>query len=114
MVKPLNPREVQSLNQRFRTERIPDEVIEIFNEMIVKEWNGRDATIRQDDIVAAVVEKLGLESDRPVFDNHWLDVEELFRKEGWKVEYDRPAYCETFPATFKFSFWDKDDDATRH
>ena len=32
----------------------------------------------------------------------WLDVEGIYRKAGWDVEYDSPGYCEDYPATFKF------------
>jgi hypothetical protein len=38
-----------------------------------------------------------------VFDKGWLDVESIFRAEGWKVKYDKPAYCETYKAFFVFS-----------
>jgi hypothetical protein len=37
-----------------------------------------------------------------VFDNNWLDVEDIFRKAGWKVNYEKPAYNESYPASFKF------------
>ena len=37
-----------------------------------------------------------------VFKNKWLDVEEVYRKAGWKVEYDKPGYCEDYEAYFVF------------
>jgi hypothetical protein len=37
-----------------------------------------------------------------VFKNGWLNVEHLYETHGWKVEYDKPAYNEDYPATFKF------------
>ena len=37
-----------------------------------------------------------------IFDNNWLDIEPTYRKAGWKVIYDGPAYCENYPATFTF------------
>ena len=38
-----------------------------------------------------------------VFDNGWLDVEEAHRAAGWRVEYDKPAYNESYDAFFVFS-----------
>lgn len=32
----------------------------------------------------------------------WLDIEDHYRKAGWKVTYDKPAYCENYDAYFKF------------
>ena len=39
---------------------------------------------------------------RVLFENHYLDVEELYRQEGWLVTHDKPGYDETYPATFTF------------
>lgn len=43
----------------------------------------------------------------PRFDGHdinsWVDFEDLYRKQGWKVVYDKPAYCETYKAYFVLS-----------
>lgn len=38
-----------------------------------------------------------------VYGKQYLDVEDIYRKEGWKVVYDKPAYCETYEPTFTFS-----------
>lgn len=45
--------------------------------------------------------ELGL-SRQEIFDNRLLDVEDVFRSQGWKVEYDKPGYNESYPATFTF------------
>jgi hypothetical protein len=37
-----------------------------------------------------------------IFDNHWLDIEDHYRKAGWKVTYDKPSYYEDYDAFFKF------------
>ena len=42
---------------------IPDQVIEVFNDLIVKEFNGRYAFLRQDAIISALAAK-GLEYER--------------------------------------------------
>ncbi len=33
----------------------------------------------------------------------WLNVEELYRAQGWTVTYDKPGYNESYPATFTFA-----------
>jgi hypothetical protein len=42
-------------------------------------------------------------SRQEVFDNQWLDIEDIYREAGWKVSYDKPAYNETYKAYFTFS-----------
>lgn len=38
-----------------------------------------------------------------IFDNCWLDVEDIFEEVGWKVVYDKPGYNESYPANFEFT-----------
>ena len=101
-VKPLSPDEVLEKKQ----ESIPDEMLEAVNEMIVKKWNGSQATFKQEDVLDLYLSKIGekniQKSRDKVFDNHWMDFEGIYRKEGWSVEYDKPAYNETYAATFTF------------
>lgn len=97
-IKPITPAEVTSA----KLSKIPDEVIKAFNDLIVTEWDGYCSVIRQDEIIALVTARLKVKR-QTVFDNKWLDVEDIFRQAGWKVEYDKPGYNETYEATFTFS-----------
>ena len=96
-VRPISPDEVTGLQR----ELIPPEVIEIFNRFIGRTILNGHATIRQDDVVKALVES-GLDK-RAIFDNGWLNIEEIYREAGWEVVYDSPAYNESYPPTFKFT-----------
>ncbi|HEU5114533.1 MAG TPA: hypothetical protein VFT82_02075 [Candidatus Paceibacterota bacterium] len=96
-VLPLKPKDVVDK----KAEDIPPEVIEAFNEMIAKEWDGGSARVVQKDVIKKIVEK-GISRDE-IFKNNWLDVEEIYRKNGWDVEYDKPGYCENYDAFFVFS-----------
>lgn len=96
-VRPLNPKEI--LEKRIAD--IPDAVLEAFNELIAKNFNGAYAIVRQNEVVKLLVEKKGINKNE-IFENHWLDVEDLYRKAGWKVEYDKPGYNETYDAYFEF------------
>ncbi len=101
MTKPIKPNEVGDLIN------FPDEVINGFNTLIAKNWNGKRSTFKQNDVVIEILsnfEKSGKIIDRnQLFAFHYLDVEGIYRSEGWVVEYDKPAYNETYEASFKFS-----------
>lgn len=100
MANKVKPIKVSEIDNR-KNEAIPDVVFEVFNELIAKNYSEGSSRIYQKDAVKLMVEK-GLDED-DIFDNHWLDVEGIYRKAGWKVEYDKPGYCETYDAYFVFS-----------
>ncbi len=95
-VLPIKPKDIAGA----KAKSFPPEVIETFNELIAKNFSGGSATVFQKDAVSALVKKGFKSAD--IYDNHWLDVEEIFEKSGWVVEYDKPGYCETYDAHFVF------------
>jgi len=97
MVQPITPDQV---NER-RVVALPDEILEVFNELIVEKWDGCRATIKQDDLVERIVSRLDVERHQ-VFKKGWLNVEGIYRDAGWRVLYDKPGYNESYPATFEF------------
>ncbi len=99
MVKPITPAEAK----KIKNTTFPKEVIEGFNEAIAKHLRGNSARFTQDEVVELIMNK-GINASRAqLFDNGWMDVEDTYRELGWKVVYDKPGYCETYPATFTFS-----------
>lgn len=96
--KPISPSEVVSAKR----EAIPEAVFNAFNKLIAEKWNGHCATIRQEEVVALIAAEMSLESTQVIYEKHWLDIEKIYEQAGWKVTYDKPAYCESYPATFKF------------
>jgi hypothetical protein len=103
-VQPLTPSDVVSHKQLA----MPDEVISSFNELIAQHYiNGR-AKIKQEDVVILLLSKLmKAHPDKEVtrasiFHNNWLDVEDIYRKAGWSVVYDKPGYNENYAPTFTF------------
>jgi len=96
-IKPITPKEIN----KIRHDTFPDEVIEAFNDLIVKYWDGNQAKVLQKDAVAEIVRRSDLTSEELV-DKHYLDVEGIFRKAGWNVKYDGPAYCENYDAFYVF------------
>lgn len=99
---PISPSEVQER----AGESIPEEVFEAFNEAIAATWDGREAVVQQEAVIARILDKMQGNRDKNralLFAKHWLDVEGAYRAKGWTVAYDKPGYCETYPATFTFS-----------
>lgn len=41
-------------------------------------------------------------SSDELYKKHQLDIEEVYRKAGWVVSYDKPAYNENYDAIFTF------------
>ena len=82
---------------------IPEPVLECWNTMIAKQFSGSEATVFQDEIVAAIAEAMIVSKDY-VYDQHWLDIEDIYRKAGWSVTYDKPiSYAgESYRAHFIF------------
>jgi hypothetical protein len=97
-VPPIRPDEVRSRVAHA----IPEAVFESFNDLIALHWDGRRATVKQNEVVDLITKRTSA-GRQEIFDRHWLDVEEAYRSAGWKVEYDKPAYCETYEAFFVFS-----------
>ena len=98
MAKPITPDEVVA----HKTEILPPEVFEVFNDLIAMNWNGVVAVVQQGDAVAAIQEKLGI-SSRQVFERNLLEIDECYCAAGWDVMYDKPAFNEAhYPPTFTF------------
>lgn len=97
MVKPITPKEALGKKQ----EQLPDEVLEAFNELIAANLKDRESTFKATDAVNLIRQKLEIKSDA-IYEKGYLDIEQIYRKAGWEVEYDQPAYCESYPATYTF------------
>lgn len=98
MAKPISPKDVQSVKDSI----LPDVVFEVFNALIVENWNGTCASVKQDEAVERIAKALDISRDA-AFKHGYLDVESVYSKAGWKVKYDKPAYNESYDAYFVFS-----------
>lgn len=94
---PIKPKEVQS--RKYAS--LPEEVFEIFNRLILDDWNGHEATVYQRKAAKLIAKALNT-STKDVYDRRLLDIESVYRKAGWKVTYDKPGYCENYEAFFQF------------
>lgn len=97
MIEPIKPEEAD----QAKKDSLPDFVIEAFNFMIGSNFHNGRSSFKQSEVVKKIAE-LGEVNKNAIYENHWLDVEGVYRKIGWKVKYDRPGYNESYEATFEF------------
>jgi hypothetical protein len=101
---PIHPILPSNAVQQAKANKVfPDVVIEVFNEFIVKNMQGRRSKVYQNEVIQLIIDKTeGLFGRQEIFAEKWLDVEDHFRNFGWKVTYDKPAYCESGEPYFIF------------
>lgn len=102
-VTPIRPDDVVACRQAT----IPDFVIEAFNTCIAAAYANGAAVVRLGDVVAAILRSMPSDDspamDRArIFRERWLDVEDLYRAQGWTVTFDKPGYNEIYPTSFTF------------
>ena len=99
-MKPITPQQaLDNVEKSF-----PSFVFEAVNNCINQHCFGKSSfTIKQNVIMDEIL-KLAPEGTtrQEVFDKHWLDFEDAYRKTGWIVNYDKPGYDESYEAFFKF------------
>jgi hypothetical protein len=98
MAGPIKPSEVQ----KVKDSKLPEEVFQVFNDLIVEHWDGDSATVYMDEANKRIAKALNI-SGQEVYNRHLLDVETVYRKAGWKVKYDSPSIGDDYGAHFIFS-----------
>jgi hypothetical protein len=109
-VKPIKPEEI--VDKKFET--IPAAIIQATNELIAKKWNGHSSVIKKEELLERYFELSGMRNDRDnrdkLYANHSLDIEDVYRREGWKVEYDAPGFRDSdYEPYFTFTIDKKKD-----
>lgn len=92
-VKPIRPEEI--------VKPIPDTVIEAFNELITKNFNGTSSEFLASDVVNLIVKRKACRRTE-IYSSGYLDVEPIYRKNGWQVDYEQPSIGDNFSAYFRF------------
>lgn len=104
MAKVYSPEDVL----KKRVETIPDYVIDAFNDLLTENYQENEtitfAYIEQEDVIRKILEystddELTRET---IFKKHYLDIENLYRNNGWEVNYKKPMFNEHFKAYFVF------------
>lgn len=97
-ITPITPDEIVEEQSR----RIPEKVIGVYNDLLVREWDGSRAIIYQDEVINDITAVMDISRDE-VFRRKYLNIECIFKKVGWKVKYNKPAYGEEFKTNFLFT-----------
>jgi hypothetical protein len=102
VIKPISPKEIGA----YKAKVFPDFVLESVNELIAENFTNGRAVVLQKDIVTRITSKMDGDSydmkRKMVYDKGWLNFEEIYGDAGWSVVYDKPAYNESYDATFEF------------
>lgn len=81
---PISP----SRARKEKANRLPNFVIEAFNELIVAKLWANKATFSEEEILNIISEKSG-KSYSEIKKSNWLKVEPIYRRKGWVVVFDR-------------------------
>ena len=79
---------------------IPDSIIETVNFLIKRNFKPkkRSSKVYIDEIV-----EYSPFSYEEFDENGWFNIEDLYEKAGWNVEYFSPDFCEVFSPYFEFT-----------
>ncbi len=106
MPKPITPQEAKAQKLLI----IPNYIIEAVNELLIKHLSSGRAIILRDAIIyAAYMRWLECSGSanfdffkKNLYDNHFLDFEDIYISAGWKVTYHRPDYTEFYDPYYEF------------
>lgn len=99
-IKPISPKDIDDA----KSSTVHPKMIEAANNLIVKNWHGYSASFKLKELVAEFARIYeGETTESRVYKEQNLDIEDVFRKAGWKVHYDSPGYCEDYDAYFEFT-----------
>lgn len=94
MVEPLSPGAVSFV--------VPDVVLTVFNELIEENWTGDEAVVMREDALQKIIIATNL-SRAQVYEKHLLDIEDEYRRAGWKVNHQQPERGESFLPFYRFT-----------
>ena len=97
-MKPVSPHEIVSKETR---ENIPDDFLQILNELIVKHYDGiwRSAFKEQE-----LIDRLNKKdlNGQDLLDNLWPLINKAYTNAGWKVSYDKLQPNDTYQSLLCF------------
>jgi len=79
----------------------PPSVFKVMRELVASKLVENKAIVTQEEAVNAISKKLKC-SKAAVVTRHYLEIEDVFRQEGWDVKYRKPGFNEKFEANFRF------------
>lgn len=105
MVKAITPSEAKALSDSKKME-FPEFVIESFNELIVADLKNGKAKVSQKAVVERIKSNAAKQDiildNADIYAHKYLNIEAFYESAGWKVDYDKPAYNESYDPSFYF------------
>lgn len=90
-------------HEAYLNRDFPDFVVEAFNELIKQGHDRPVIRIEQEDAIMRIMSLNPEVTREEIFDNHWLDVENYYRRAGWRVTFFKPAYYDDWKAHWEFT-----------
>lgn len=98
-IKPITPEEARNEAKS----NIPEFVIIGVNNAIKSHYHKSGFTIKQKDILAEIMKVAPDDmTNNEIFENHWMDFEDLYKNFGWNISYDSPGYRESYDEKYEF------------
>lgn len=79
---------------------IPEEIFEIVNGFLAERVHNRTIEIEQREIAAKL--ELTDISEAQAISHGWLDFEDVYKKAGWIVNFDKPGFNESYQPIWTF------------
>ena len=101
MNKALSPKEAIT---RAKNE-VPELVVQAWNNLIVENLKVQGGKASSEFLLEELANQITLImsiSYEQAKQKGWFDLEDIFRDKGWKVEFDRPGYNESYSPKFTF------------
>lgn len=100
-IKPITPQEIT--DQKLKI--FPEFVFEAFNQLLAEKFVNRTSKVNlpQKEVIDKIISLSGETINRTdIFENGYLNVEQVYRDSGWIVDYHKPSYADMFDAYFEF------------
>ena len=99
-VKPITPDEIVNNLENI----IPSSIILAVNQLLIEKYRGDgEVSVKQKDIIERAISIDESLTSNIIFEKKYMDFEDLYRKSGWSVSYDKPGYNENYDAYFIFN-----------
>ena len=101
-MKPFSPKEVYE--KARENKKIPAEIIDAVNTLLIKNYKMNYPgliVIKQNELLDLVLMNENYTREQ-IFAEGYLDFEAVFERAGWRVDYDKPGYNESYEAYWKF------------
>lgn len=102
LIVPLTP----EVAMQSHYKNVPGKVIECWNKCIQENLQVRGKKVSSRFLLEELSDKIKQEmecSHDEAQKKGWFDLEDVFRKQGWKVSYDQPGYNESYKAHYEFN-----------